>query len=69
MVDDFGVEYVGIKQIKHLLWVLQSYHQVQINMAGNKIVGLNVQWDFPSKRVRINMRSYVKDLLQSLNHA
>ncbi len=36
-------------------------------MAGNKIAGLNVQWDFPGKRVRIDMRSYVKDLLLSLN--
>jgi hypothetical protein len=51
----------------HLLLVLQKYHQVQTNMAGNKIVGLNVQWDFPSKQVRINMRSNIKDLLLSLN--
>jgi hypothetical protein len=36
-------------------------------MAGNKIAGLNVQWDFSSKHVPIDMRSYVKDLLLSLN--
>jgi hypothetical protein len=36
-------------------------------MAGNKIVALNVQWDFPSKRVRIDMKSYVNALLLSLN--
>jgi hypothetical protein len=36
-------------------------------MAGDKIVDLNILWDFPSKQVRINMRSYVKDLLLSLN--
>ncbi len=67
IVSDFGVEYVGIEHFNHLLLVLQRYHQVQTNMAGDKIVCLNVQWDFPSKRVCINMRSYVKDLLLGLN--
>ena len=67
IVDNFRVEYVGIKHFNHLLAVLQWYHQVQTNMAGNKIVGLNVQWDFPSKQVRIDMKSYVNNLLLSLN--
>ncbi len=67
IVDDFGVEYVGIEHFNHLLAVLQWYHQVQTNMAGNKIAGLNVQWGFPSKRLRIDMNSYVNNLLLSLN--
>ncbi len=67
IIDDFGVEYMGIEHFNHLLLVLQRYCQVQTNMAGNKIAGLDVQWDFPSKQVRIDMRLYVKDLLLSLN--
>jgi hypothetical protein len=67
IVDDFGLEYIGIEHFSHLLLVLQRYHQVQTNMAGNKIEGLNVECDFPSKQVCIDMRSYVKDLLLSLN--
>jgi hypothetical protein len=67
IVDEFGIENVGIKHFNHLLSVRQRYHHVQTNMAGSKIVGSNVQWDFPSKRVCINMRSHVKDLLLSLN--
>ncbi len=47
IVDDFGVEYVGIEHFNHLLTLLKKYHQIQTNMAGNKIVGINVQWDFP----------------------
>ncbi len=49
IINNFGVEYVGMEHFNHLLVVLQQYHQVQTNMAGNKIVGINVQWDFPSK--------------------
>jgi hypothetical protein len=67
IINDFGVEYVGIKHFNHLLAVLQQYRQVQTNMAGNKIVGLNVQWDFPSKQVCINMKCYVNDPLLNLN--
>jgi hypothetical protein len=67
IVNNFGVEYVEIEHFNHLLTVLQQYHQVQTNMAGNKIVGLNVQWDFPSKQVRTDMKSYVNDLLLNLN--
>ncbi len=63
----FGIKYVGIKHFNHLVVVLQWYHQVQTNMTGNKIAGLNVQWDFPSKQVCIDMKSYVNNLLLSLN--
>jgi hypothetical protein len=62
---------LGIKHLNHLLAVWQRYHQhqVQTNIAGNKNAGLNVQWDFPSKQVRINMKSHVNDPLLSLNWA
>ncbi len=65
--QQFWSEYVGIKHFNHLLAVLQRYHQVQTNMAGDKIAGLNVQWNFPSKQVCIDMRSYVNNLLLNLN--
>ena len=59
---------MGNEHLNHLLVVLlQQYHQVQTNMAGNKITGLNVQWDFPSKQVCIDMKSYVNNLLLNLN--
>jgi hypothetical protein len=67
IIDNFGVKYVGMEHFNHLLAVLQRCHQVQTNMAGDMIAGLNVQWDFPSKRVRIDMKSYVNNLLLSLN--
>jgi hypothetical protein len=57
IVDDFGIEYVGIEHFHHLLELLKKYHQIQTNMAGDKIAGINVQWDFPGRRVRIDMRN------------
>jgi hypothetical protein len=34
IVDDFGVEYVGIEHFNHLLNLLKKCHGVQSNMAG-----------------------------------
>ena len=67
IVDDFGVEYVGIEHFNHLLTLLKKYHQIQTNMAGDKIAGINVQWDFPGRRVRIDMRTYIDTLLLTLD--
>ena len=36
-------------------------------MVGDKIAGINVQWDFPSRRVRIDMRTYIDTLLLTLD--
>jgi hypothetical protein len=67
IVDDFGIEYVGIKHFNHLSMLLKKYHQIQTSMAGNKIVDINVQWDFPSRRVRIDMQTYIDTLLLTLD--
>ncbi len=66
-MDDFGVEYMGIDHFNHLSMLLKKYHQIQTNMAGNKFVGINVQWNFPSRRVRIDMRTYIDTLLLTLD--
>ena len=67
IVDDFGIEYMGIEHFNHLSTLLKKYHQIQTNMAGNKIAGINVQWDFPSRRVHIDIRTYIDTLLLTLD--
>jgi hypothetical protein len=67
IVDDFGIEYVGIEHFNHLLMLLKKYHQIQTNMVGDKIAGINIQWDFPGRRVCIDMRTYIDILLLTLD--
>jgi hypothetical protein len=45
IVDDFGVEYMGIEHFNHLSMLLKKYHQIQTNMAGKKMAGIKVRWD------------------------
>jgi hypothetical protein len=51
IVDDFGVEYVGIEHFNYLLNILKKYHGVKFNMAGDKLAGIAIQWDYPSSTV------------------
>jgi hypothetical protein len=68
IVDDFGVEYVGIEHFNHLLEVLKKFHGVQFNMAGDKFVGINIKWDYANRRCRISMPCYIETLLIKFKH-
>jgi hypothetical protein len=68
IVDDFGVEYVGIEHFTHLLDVLKKFHGVQFNMAGDKFAGINIKWDYANCRCRISMPGYIENLLIKFKH-
>ena len=69
IVDDFGVEYVGIEHFNHLLDVLKKYHGIQFNIEGTKFAGIDIKWDYASRRCRISMEGYIDNLLIKFNHA
>ena len=68
IVDDFGVEYVGIEHFNYLLNLLKKFHGVQFNMAGDKLAGISIQWDYPGKRCRLSMPGYIDNLLLKFKH-
>jgi hypothetical protein len=67
-VDDFGVEYVGVEHFDYLLTLLKKFHRVQFNMAGDKLAGISIQWDYPGKRCRLSMPGYIDYLLLKFKH-
>ncbi len=68
IIDDFGVEYVGIEHFNFLLNILKKYHGVQFNMAGDKLVGIIIKWDYPGKCCQISMPGYIDNLLIKFKH-
>jgi hypothetical protein len=56
-----------MQDFNHLHATLQKYHQVTNNIKGDKIAGINIQWDFMSKQVQLDMQNYISELLTSLN--
>jgi hypothetical protein len=65
IVDNFGIEYVGIKHFNFLLNLLKKYHGVQCNMAGDKLAGIAIRWDYPRKHCQLSMPRYIDNLLIS----
>jgi hypothetical protein len=51
IVDNFGVEYVGLEHFKYLLGVLKKIHGVQYNVASNKFTGIDIEWDYAAAAV------------------
>jgi hypothetical protein len=68
IVNDFGVEYMGIKHFNFLLDILKKYHRVQFNMASDKLAGIAIKWDYPGKRCQISMPGYIDNLLIKFKH-
>jgi hypothetical protein len=67
-VDDFGVEYVGIEHFNFLIALLKKYHGVKVNMAGDKLAGISIKWDYAGKRCRLSMPGNVDNLLLKFKH-
>jgi hypothetical protein len=47
---------------------LKKFHDVQCNMAGDKLAGIAIQWDYPGKRCRLSMPGYIDNLLLKFKH-
>ncbi len=68
IVDDFGVEYVGLGHFNQVHNVLKKFHGVQFNMAGNKFAGINIKWDYATCQCHISMPGYIENLLIKFEH-
>ena len=55
VVDDFGVEYVGIKHSHHLIETLQKYYEITINWKGDLYCGISLLWDYNNRTVDLDM--------------
>lgn len=68
IVDDFGVEYVGRKHVKHLIQTLKPKYDVTEDWSGSKFLGIDLEWDYNKRTVRLSMQEYIVKVLQRFNH-
>ena len=68
MVDDFGVEHVGEKHAQHLIQTLQTHYNVAENWSGNKFLGIDLQWDYVKRTLRLSMDNHINTVLQCFRH-
>jgi hypothetical protein len=48
--------------------LLKKYHGVQCNMAGDKLAGITIRWDYPRKCCQLSMPGYIDNLLIKFKH-
>ena len=68
VVDDFGVEYVGITHAHHLIETLQKYYEITMNWKGELYCGISSLWDYDNRTVDLDMPTYIDKLRTRFQH-
>lgn len=68
IVDDFGVKYVGEEHAQHLLNHLKQTYTVSEDWTGSLYAGIDLEWDYTNRTLRISMPKYIPKLLQRYEH-
>ena len=64
VVDDFGIKYTKIDDVKHLFSALRTKYKITIDWEGHKYLGITINNDRPNKKITITMPAYIQDALQ-----
>ena len=67
-VDDFGVKYVGRKHAEHLLETLNKDYETSHEWAGERHIGLTINWNYQQQMVHISMPGYCERAGQRFHH-
>ena len=68
VVDDFGVKYVGEEHAAHLISALKETYEIEVDMEGEKYVGISIDWDYLKGEVHLAMPGYVPEALSCFRH-
>ena len=67
-VDDCGVKYYNLNDIKHLKTIIEQQYTCKIDYTGNHFLRFTLNWNYKKGFVDITMPDYVKHALQKLQH-
>jgi hypothetical protein len=60
---------MGLEHFNYLLGILKKFHGVYYNMANNKFVGMDIEWNYAACRCHISMPDYISMLILKFKHA
>ena len=67
-VDDFGIKYTNRAHAEHLLNALKKLYEISIDWSGSQYLGLNLDWDYKRRTVKLSMPKYIKNVLTRYQH-
>jgi hypothetical protein len=68
VVDDFGIKFVGVNHLKHLVDSLKKLYEIDLDIKGSKYCGITLEWDYVNRTVDLSMPTYVPTKLKEFNH-
>ena len=69
VVNNFGIKYERSKDARHLMKVLKLHCNVTEDWAGERYIGIMLDWDYNKRQVHLSMPGYVKKALIQFGHA
>ena len=67
-VDDFGVKYYNIDDLKHLQQAIETHYTCKTDMTGRNFLGFTLDWHYDLGFVDISMPEYIKIALKKLQY-
>ena len=67
-VDNFGIKFVGIEQLQHLVESLNKFYEIVLDPTGIKYCGITLEWNYKNRTVDLSMPNYVPTKLKDFDH-
>ena len=68
VVENFGIKFVGQDHANHLIFALKETCEIEVDMEGEKYIGISLDWDYKKGEVHPLMPGYVSEALSRFKH-
>ena len=64
VVDDFGIKYLKLADLDHLISTPEKHYDVTVDLEGKEYVKIELDWDYENERVHLSMAPYLQKALR-----
>ena len=68
VVDDFAIKYTKKEDAEHLFTCLRSKYKIKIDWDAKQFIGINLEWDYENRTMKLSMKGYVEQAMLELGH-
>jgi hypothetical protein len=68
VVDDFGVQYFNKEDADLLISSIEANYPIKVDWTWSKYIGINLDWDYTKREVKLSVKGYVKKALKEYQH-
>ena len=68
VVDDFGVKFIGVEQLQHLVESLKKLYEILLDPTGSTYCGITLEWEYNNRTVDLSTPNYVPTKLKEFGH-